>query len=184
MKNINTKEYWNKIWEKEAGIVNRIQHELFENIRNVIGTNNKVLDIGAGNGLLAFTLQCEGNKISIVDISDFAVERMVSVYGFEGKVARVPPIPYKDKEFDFVIATEFLEHFNSDEINKVVAECSRVAHTSIFSVPDDYLGHEDWAEHYQKFTETTFKELLEKHFKRVEVKKIVNPRALWAVCYN
>lgn len=167
MKNINTKEYWDKVWSQDGIISFRYYPLTYEYIINKIGSKKKVLELGFGNGILLNELHKKGNVCVGIDISEFACEKVKIMYGLDVYNMQVPPIPIIDKEFDFCVATEFLEHFNN--VDEIVSEMSRVAYNIIIAVPDDCLGHEDLEEHYQKFNKKSLKELLEKYFDNVEV---------------
>jgi len=69
-----------------------------------------VLDIGCGTGLNAQHIRDMGHTVQGVDISPVAIERF-SKLGFHGKVGDlVEGLPYDDSEFDYVFASEVIEH--------------------------------------------------------------------------
>ncbi len=170
MDNINTREYWNKIWCGEGYATWRKYPKTFSEISKEVGKEKRVLDVGCGVGLLLNILE-QNNYVEGVDISDEAIKTL-SLFGIKGKAAKIPPLPFEDNEFDVIVASEFLEHFI--DVNSILLELKRAAEKVIISVPDNILGPEEEKEHFQKFTSGSLQNLLMRHFRSVKIKKFTD----------
>src|SRR3989344_6325353 len=74
----------------------------------------KVLDMGCGTGLYARILKKKGANIKGIDIS----EEMIKIAreespDIEFKIGNINKLPYKDEEFDIVLAALVMEYFSS-----------------------------------------------------------------------
>lgn len=72
-------------------------------------------------------------------------------------------LPFEDKEYDFAVLGEILEHV--DDPKQVLMEAQRVARCLVFSVPNEYEWHPSLKPfqnpvHKQLFTEPSLKKLL------------------------
>lgn len=116
--NINTKKRMDAYWaDKDVHTLEGHYDNLFEAIRERIGYGDRILDLGCGNGLLLHKLQqsdLELRRLAGVDLADTAIET-VQALGLEGKVSKLPEIPYGPEEFDVVISTETLEHLTNPD---------------------------------------------------------------------
>ena len=171
--NANTKRHWDNVWKKEGISTWRTYAQLFEAIGNYIPRGSRVLDIGCGIGILLEKLkrekQCECHG---VDVSQYAIN-IIRQYGMNGEVSTLPNIPFKDKTFDTVTATEVIEHIK--EVQDAIKEAFRVLKNDgifIVSVPDDCLGFEQEDEHFHKFTKENLKDLLYTFGNIIELKNI------------
>ena len=192
MNNINTSIYWNNVWLSERNNTWRKYPMTFSKIVNEISHGNRILDVGCGIGILLNILNLN-NYVEGIDISNIAIEKL-SRSGIKGIVANVPPLPYKSKEFDVIIASEFLEHIDSTKMELLLIEFKRVAKKLIVTVPNNVLGPLEEKEHYQKFTYLTLYYLLHNHFDTVRIdnfldlfscgKKTIALPTLIAVCEN
>src|SRR6056297_3351150 len=144
--NINTKEYWNKTYREDDGI--RDYATTFEYICLDLQPKERVIEFGCGKGILGKRITEQGNFYTGLDFSEVAVD--------EANALDVNAFVYdvlKDNNIltsDVAIATEFLEHFTDEELKIVMQKITSTANRSIFSVPDDCLGNDEWKEHYQK----------------------------------
>ena len=80
----------------------------------------KVLDVGAGHGLLLAILSDLGHECHGVDYTD-QTKRYPQVYGgrpiqFRVSNAEVDPLPYADDTFDAVTCCQVLEHFTHSHL--------------------------------------------------------------------
>jgi ubiquinone/menaquinone biosynthesis C-methylase UbiE len=168
MSNINTREYWNKIWETEGANTWRKYPATFRKICELIGKEKQsVLDMGCGTGLLARRIKEAGHDVIGIDISDKAIEIMRNTFQINGIAINVPPIPEMTDRIDVITASEFLEHFeNPDEIIK---EFVRVSDRCIVAVPNNCLSNKECPEHHQKFTFGSLMRLMEKYYEKVRI---------------
>jgi len=113
-KNLNTISYWNDIYEFEIKNPWRLYPISFNKISAVVGTEKRVIDIGCGTGILLDILRKNGNETWGIDISHLAIKHVCHRDHY-GIVGRVPDVSLKKTIFDFVVATEVLEHIDEEE---------------------------------------------------------------------
>ena len=169
--NINLEEgYWDKKWSG-CHALNQypFQKEVDQIISDWVKPNIKVLDLGCGTGSLMLKIREDLPNINItgLDLSSYAV-KVVKAHGFKAKVAKVPPIPYKDKSFDLVIAEELLEHVDKDD--ELLEEMIRVGKECIISVPEG-LMYQVVKEHVNYYNELELRNKLKELGQKFEFKK-------------
>jgi 2-polyprenyl-3-methyl-5-hydroxy-6-metoxy-1,4-benzoquinol methylase len=186
--NINTREYWNQIWQKEGLSTWRTYRFLFDRIVTLIPPRSRVLDLGCGVGILLKRLQQEKQcRCFGVDISDHAIT-LLHEHGLEGIASPLPcPSPVFQLLFSkaphYVIATELLEHL-SDEHPFLVQVCALLDHPkgkqALFAVPDNILGPEEEVEHQRKYSRESLTQLLCPYFAQVTIES--HHHRLLALC--
>jgi 2-polyprenyl-3-methyl-5-hydroxy-6-metoxy-1,4-benzoquinol methylase len=201
-KNVNTKEYWDNIYEREGGADTNWRRylESFDFVINHlladIQPDARVLELGCGVGVFAKMLKVKYPSISYqgIDISKVAIDELKKA-GFEGIVEKVPPI-ICSLPVDLIIGLEFLEHLDDKprlETIKEVSEMIKDKGKAIFTVPDDCMPPEQVIEHRVKYTKDSFEKFLMKAFKDVKVHRTesrhtnlteVKTKYLTAVCSN
>jgi len=131
--NPNTPTYWDAKWKetpkkKKAAVSH-------QEIRHMMPENGKVLDVGSGRCELLDMLKERRPDLELVgvDFSRTAVA-MGKKKGHNIIKAKVPPLPFKDKEFDVVIGAGILEHVDKDW--ELLSEMERVGKNVIFTVPE------------------------------------------------
>jgi len=89
----------------------------------------RVLDIGAGNGLLLSLLMEFGHECHALDVMDQPAAHPdtygAKPIGFQRCNVEVDPIPYPDNSFDAVVCCQALEHFTHSHL-PVMREMHRV----------------------------------------------------------
>lgn len=160
---INTEDYWDNSYQNEIGIFEwRRNVVCFGKIKSVLGvlgdSNDIVLDIGCGYGLLLDLLKPVGFQLRGWDISGKAINRVIEK-GFYGRRIDFTEYTYSDDDVvDHVVSSELLEHVRDpDAILEKMYQLARK--TIIISVPDNCLGDED--EHLQCFDEVSLRSLVE-----------------------
>lgn len=99
--------------ERDAGVehIDRRVHEyIFSQIKTSTG---KVLDTGCGRAWVAGGLCPRGFEVVSMDISHDNTSKALEKYPFENHaavVADVFSLPFRDEVFDYVIASEIIEH--------------------------------------------------------------------------
>lgn len=126
--NINTVEYWDKLWEDRPP-------ELAERFRSVAKIlrdygAHSVLDIGCGDGggYNAMRATMGGIIYTGTDFSDIAIQKAKQDYPDAlWATAEYDKQPFDDKSFDAVISQETLEHVENpgallDEANRLARD--------------------------------------------------------------
>ncbi|RMF85340.1 MAG: methyltransferase domain-containing protein [Nitrospinota bacterium] len=186
--NINTREYWNRIWQEEGLHTWRTYRFLFDRIVDLIPSQSRVIDLGCGIGVLLKRLQEEKGCICLgVDISDQAIALLQS-QGLSGIASPLPCPPHLLSRLwgykpHYVVATELLEHL-SDEHPFLVQVRYLLTHQeargALFAVPDNILGPEEEPEHQRKYTEESLARLLTPYFGEVRLEH--HHSRLLAIC--
>ena len=84
-----------------------------------------VLNIGAGSGYLENRLRQLGTDIHTMDPDEMTVRRL-SENGFKSHWGYIEQMPFDGGQFDFVIASEVLEHLNKHQFNQGLKEVFRM----------------------------------------------------------
>lgn len=196
MKNLNTKEYWNKIWSKyrQADARRRlvsatnvvIHQEFWDKIpaKNPKGLPfamyrawfyakkfniQSALDIGCGNGRLLFGLGylLQGCRLFGIDITSAGIDRMKKEYDIDGAVLGVENLDQIDWKSDMVILDGVLEHLENDE--QVIKDCQEKLTPGgwlFINVPNDKQGPEEDEAHLRKYTKESLENLIKKYFNK------------------
>lgn len=166
MSNINTKEHWDHAYLAEGANTWRRYQGCFSRIVNRVGPGQQVLDVGGGVGVLSHYLKQAGSFPFIVDISPVAIQIAQTVYDIPGRAQKVPPMK-NIIAYDWLVATEFLEHLTNP--GGFLFEAKTKAPRAIYSVPNNVLGPDEEPEHLRKFTEKKFRALLQGYYTKVEI---------------
>ena len=117
-------------------MIKRSSKKFIDNLLNK-NSNWKVLDVGCG-----YTAHKNATVIcDIQDLSSFYKDK--NFIKLEGKI-----LPFKDDEFDFVIASHVLEHV--EDVNTFIKELSRVSSKGYIELPtvlEDNLVFENKKDH-------------------------------------
>ncbi len=103
----------------------RLDYILQTILRKKKSASPKVLNIGAGDGYLEIKAQQLGMTIYSLDPDKITVRRLASkeIQSFQGYIQRMP---FGDSEFDFVVASEILEHLDASQFRRGISEVLRV----------------------------------------------------------
>lgn len=118
------------------------------------GKSLKILNIGCGTGGTIPTLEKYGD-VTNVDISTEALKFLKSK-GYSGKLIKDHRLPFKEGEFDLVVAFDVLEHIDQDRLS--LDEWRRVLKKNgkvIVTVPAyEFLwsGHDTSLHHQRRYT--------------------------------
>jgi len=105
---------WGRLWVKK-----KIQPFI-----TYLNENDKILDIGSGNGLVAHTLRGTGYDVTPLDIADLSYAESVKPVVYDGHT-----MPFADQQYDVALLLTVLHHI--DQPDKVLREACRVAHRVI-----------------------------------------------------
>ena len=77
----------------------------------MIDRGNRLLDVGCGEGTLAYRLREQFREVHGIDISKEAI-RFAREKGIKGRVLNIneEPLPYPDRTFDTVTSLDVIEH--------------------------------------------------------------------------
>ncbi len=113
----STKAVWERYWSLGNHQPQIIHKELLESLLKVVNVNGKkVLEIGAGMGGDSLYLAKMGAKVTVLDFSPKALEK-IRMSAKEEKIiiqtvlANAEEIPFPKETFDIVFHQGFLEHF-------------------------------------------------------------------------
>ena len=112
----------------------RIHMVFNDTILKYFPTPKKVLVVGGARGLQAKCFGLKGiTDVTTVDISHWAITHPVEVglNLIEADAAEMPM--FKDKEFDYVILSDLLEHLSSARVDKTLSEIQRVSSGKVFA---------------------------------------------------
>lgn len=130
---IDSKAFYNNYWTTRKDSGSRYRYSVF---LSWITSGSRVLDLGAGDGYLASLVATHKNaKVTCVDISEVALSK-AKAKGLDVVVADLEKsLPLPAKSFDYVIATEIIEHIVFSE--ELLLEMKRVASKYIIlSIPN------------------------------------------------
>jgi 2-polyprenyl-3-methyl-5-hydroxy-6-metoxy-1,4-benzoquinol methylase len=181
--NINTSEYWDSVWESERLETWRTYKEKFDKIIQALNTIDKdkirIADIGCGVGVLLRRIikEIPNTEIYGIDISKKAIDLFKRTEPrFQGFVGNFPVInPFKEKYFDVVIATEFIEHVSDEHLHKFLIESKKILKDGglfICSTPNNCMPKNVCAEHEQDFTEEELNKLLKQYYAKVAIENV------------
>ncbi|MFZ5512302.1 MAG: class I SAM-dependent methyltransferase [Pseudomonadota bacterium] len=142
-------------------------------IRNLTSPSDRILDLGTGTGGILRFLKAEGyENLAAMDAAAYPLNRLREI-GIEGRQGVLPAIPFDAGTFDFVIASQVLEHIVRRhkflrEIRRVLKPGGRAA---IF-VPDWCLTPADEPTHVAVYNIATLAKLLRQHFRVQRVESV------------
>jgi len=88
-------------------------------------STSTILNIGVGNGALEMALLGKGRRVSSIDPNEEAIKRLAEL-GVDAQAGYVQKMPFESGVFDYVVASEVLEHLNDVDLKGGMAEISRV----------------------------------------------------------
>lgn len=150
----------------------------YEFAKGIINENNKVLEVGSGEGYGTNLLSKKVSEITGLDVSDVIIEHANNRYGrkncifilFDGNI-----IPYADNTFDAVISFQVIEHVPNDtnylkEIYRVLKKEGIYIVTTPNRIHRLRPGQKPWNKfHLREYYPFEFEKLLKSHFSEVTV---------------
>ncbi len=122
------KDYWNK--EHKKWIDNEIKiDDWLDKYQDIINkTNSKILDLGCGLGNDSLYLKRLNKEVIAVDYSkealDFVSKNIEGIETLECDISK--KLPFKDNEFELIIADLSLHYFSRDITIKIMKEMKRI----------------------------------------------------------
>lgn len=132
----------------------------------------KILEVGTGTGSMSVFLSYLGIDVTSLDNDKKVLERAkILSKKLNGKVKFVFGdgfrMNYKDNFFDVAFHQGLLEHFENDDIIKLLKEQLRVAKTVVLSVPNNFYPTKDFGNE-RLLTKQYWDNLLSTNFKLVD----------------
>jgi 2-polyprenyl-3-methyl-5-hydroxy-6-metoxy-1,4-benzoquinol methylase len=128
-------------------------------IARIVGSGKDVLEIGCGDGALAFFLAEKANRVVAVDVSDVALafckeecRSRESAVAFERGEATSVKRP--DSSFDVVISQDLVEHLTGEVMSAHLAEVYRLLRPGgsyIFWTPHRLYGETSMGMHLKEY---------------------------------
>lgn len=100
-------------------------------------SNQKILDIGCGNGHLTHFMLGRNNEVFAVDSRNYNISERYP--GVKFTLADARALPYRDSSFDFIFCSDLFEHVPNYE--KIVLEIARVLKLSEQCLVSTVEGH-------------------------------------------
>lgn len=154
--------------------------ETLQLIRDYLSRRASILDVGCGAGAYGAPLIADGHKWLGLEVNPVCLQMLQDRnLPFRRPTDGSTNFPCRDEEFDETICIEVLEHI--PEPDAFLAELARsTRYRALFSVPNleviPYFNEAQvvpWhlleADHKSFFTRSSLRELLGRHFSRVEV---------------
>ncbi len=130
--------------------------------------SGRVLEIGTGSGYGVEVIAPYADRFITID-KHTPPSGVIQGENVEFEEATVPPLPFADGEFDFVISFQVIEHIEDDA--RFVEEVARVLRPGgkfIVSTPNISMSLTRNPWHVREYTHAQFSELLSKKFPSIE----------------
>ncbi|MEK7616814.1 MAG: class I SAM-dependent methyltransferase [Patescibacteria group bacterium] len=165
------KKSWGKFYSKTVNLKFLIQNtfchlELFTWVWEE--APKKILEIGVGTGSMSIFFSYLGLDVTGLDNDQDILKKARNLSKkLNGKAKFIHGnafnLPFKDKSFDVVLSQGLLEHFQDDEIFKLLDEQLRVGKVVILSVPNKYYSVLDFGDERLLTDENWYKLLSKKY---------------------
>ncbi len=130
--------------------------------------SGRVLEIGTGSGYGIEIIAPKAEHFTTIDKHTPNTD-LLSADNVEFRSATVPPLPFDDESFDYVISFQVIEHIKRDD--RFVDEVQRVLRPGgkfIVSTPNIVMSLTRNPWHVREYTKEEFTTLLTPHFSKVE----------------
>lgn len=120
-------------------------------IASIAQKDKEMLEVGSGSSALSIFLSHLGYKITCIDndkgVVNIAKQNNARLNGrVTFKKADAYSLPFEDNRFDLCFSQGFFEHFDDDNITKLLGEQLRVSNVVIFSVPTFWYPSQDFGD--------------------------------------
>lgn len=123
-----------KVWDDVAinynDEINKSEQNLYEEIHNVfkkigLKEEDNLIELGSGSGHLSYQLARQGYHVTLLDFSKVALEKAKKLYDTNEVVAEYIQADLREsintsKEYKIAWNSGVLEHFNDDELVKII----------------------------------------------------------------
>lgn len=145
---------WDRFYSKTYGLEYLIQNtfchlELFKAVWEE--SPKKILEVGVGTGSMSIFFSYLGLDVSGLDSDKNILKKARNLARkLNGKVkfawGDAFKLPFEEKSFDVVFSQGLLEHFQDNEIFKLLDEQSRVGKVVVLSVPNKFYPRKDFGD--------------------------------------
>jgi len=121
MEQKSTKKQWEEYWQSLNHQPQVIHQDLLDNLLEATDVRGKkVLEVGAGMGGDGLFLAKKGARVTVLDFSSKALEKIRASakkekIDLETVLADAQKLPFTDQSFDIIFHQGFLEHFRRPE---------------------------------------------------------------------
>ncbi len=107
--------------------------------------SSSVLDVGCAKGFFLFDLKKKVPNIKIkgIDISKYAIKNSKKEVSNSLVVGSADKLPFKDKEFDYVISVNTVHNLPINKCKKAIKEIIRVSKKKSFITVDAYRNNKE-----------------------------------------
>ena len=130
---------------------------VYQIIRKLKLTENKVFDLGCASGNLISKLLSKGYYAKGIDVSTSLIKRGIEKYG-DGITEHIKALNILDypssEKFNLIVLDNVIEHFVEDEIDDVIAKCHEMLTSPgyvIIFTPHRFSGPHDISRHFIPF---------------------------------
>jgi 2-polyprenyl-3-methyl-5-hydroxy-6-metoxy-1,4-benzoquinol methylase len=169
-RDVHSAAYWDRRLEESWDSPSRNWPAKNRLIESLTSPDQRILDIGCGNGgILRHLKNCGYTGLVGLEHSAYACGRLAGegITMIEGSLH---DLPETGAPFDVVIASEVLEHIIRRD--RFIGEIKKVLHPDgcvLVFVPNNCLNPLDEPEHVAVYSKTTLARFLARHFAAVEV---------------
>lgn len=146
---------WEKYYRERSVSLERLINDIWDHksflveITTTGSQNRDILEVGSGSGALSVFLSHVGYKIISIDRDEavLSIAKQNCAY-LDGKVALeiadAYNLPFSNDSFDLGFSQGFFEHFDDEDIRRLLIEQLRVARATVFSVPTFWYPAKDF----------------------------------------
>lgn len=142
------KEQWGTLYNRQMyeQTINAVKDEKVfcwtEELLKLSKEGDRLCEVGCGSGQSAAYLQKHNRQLTAVDYSDNCIELVKMVNHTLNLGMKViyadatKPLPFEEKEFDYIYQCGLLEHFHGEERVKLLKNWSRYSKHMISMIPN------------------------------------------------
>lgn len=157
----NSEADWDRLLEETWDDAGRTWPNRVRGIQSITRREDKILDVGCGNGSILRALKDLGySRLFGLELSSVSVDRL-SELGITMQHGKLPKIAFDDNSVDVVIASEVMEHilFHKRFLSEVHRVLKPGGQALIF-VPNNCMGPISEPSHVRTYTKNSLQSLL------------------------